>query len=298
LLGALPVFFENQRFSQEWEIHLAASSQKAPSIPEGLYRRFPGLVSFSCAAQQLETDSRVLMKCTSVEVQPSIARQLLGTQPEVFYPIWLAGNGWSIDHLALLKSKSREESGVASGLHLPYWSPWWVFIYQLAVLFWLASPRADEWKGFGFDRRFAWVAVPSLGAVAASLGFNYLEIDPASGATLDTMATSLKEQPVVVLASMLLVAPVVEEWVFRGLGWRELRPRFSSAATIAFSAYPFALLHGAQYGLVGVAFSLLVGILLGIVREKTGSLLLSVVAHAMVNLLSALSLWARGVTDI
>lgn len=86
-----------------------------------------------------------------------------------------------------------------------------------------------------------------------------------------------------VLAGVVL-APVIEEVVFRGLLYATLRRRLGWPAAAAASAACFALAHG--YGPLGSADVWLSGVLWAWAYERTGSLWPAVVAHAVANLLA------------
>lgn len=79
---------------------------------------------------------------------------------------------------------------------------------------------------------------------------------------------------------VIVIAPVVEEMIFRGVIFSGFRRNYSPFWAIFLSALLFALFHLNPWQL-GPTF--LLGLLLGYVRQKTGSLLASVVTHALHN---------------
>ena len=85
----------------------------------------------------------------------------------------------------------------------------------------------------------------------------------------------------------VVVAPVLEEVVFRGLLFATLRRRLAWPAAAAASALVFALAHG--YGAVGATDVFLSGVLWAWAYERTGSLLPGMAAHALGNLFVALT---------
>ena len=82
--------------------------------------------------------------------------------------------------------------------------------------------------------------------------------------------------------SLVLIHPFLEEYVFRWLYYRELRPMHPIFAGLA-QAVMFAIVHGSVGGMV---YALLAGIVLVFVMERSGSLAVAVVSHALVNLRS------------
>jgi membrane protease YdiL (CAAX protease family) len=87
------------------------------------------------------------------------------------------------------------------------------------------------------------------------------------------------------LFGLVVVAPVVEELVFRGVLYGTLRGGLSVWVSAALSAAVFALAHG--YGAWGFASVFLSGVLWALAYEKTGSLLPSILAHAATNFMTA-----------
>jgi hypothetical protein len=85
----------------------------------------------------------------------------------------------------------------------------------------------------------------------------------------------------------VLLTPVFEEIVFRGLLFGTLRRRFSMGVAAPLSAGIFALAHG--YGLLGFAAVFWSGLLWAWAYERTGSLLPGIATHAADNLLASAS---------
>jgi membrane protease YdiL (CAAX protease family) len=84
-------------------------------------------------------------------------------------------------------------------------------------------------------------------------------------------------------AVIVLVAPLVEETVFRGFGMSAIELYFGRAAAVGITAVCWGLAHGLAAGLpVLVAF----GLILGVVRRRTGSVLPGMLTHAAFNALA------------
>jgi uncharacterized protein len=89
---------------------------------------------------------------------------------------------------------------------------------------------------------------------------------------------------------VVILAPVVEELIFRGVifsGFQRIYPAFWA---IFFSALLFALFHLNPWQL-GPTF--LLGLILGFVRLRTGSLLAAIFTHALHNLMIFLSVYYK-----
>jgi len=92
--------------------------------------------------------------------------------------------------------------------------------------------------------------------------------------------------------AVVLVAPPVEELLFRGALLRSLQRRWSAAVAIFASAIIFAAIHvvgdpGAGYVVPGL---LLLGLISGYQAVKTGNIVRSMLLHMGFNLLSAVAL--------
>ena len=96
-----------------------------------------------------------------------------------------------------------------------------------------------------------------------------------------------------------LIAPVVEELLFRGLLLRALRRRFSPATAVAISALVFALAHPAldptwgTFVIVPALFGL--GAVSGAVAVRRGDLSASIMLHIGFNFLTTFSAVADGI---
>ena len=103
---------------------------------------------------------------------------------------------------------------------------------------------------------------------------------------VDTYRTSV--WPALLWIALVIFAPLFEEAFFRGFlfeGFR--RSRIGAAGTIGLTALIWTLLH-IQYGVYELATIFVLGILLGIVRLKTGSLWSPILMHAFGNLVATL----------
>lgn len=93
--------------------------------------------------------------------------------------------------------------------------------------------------------------------------------------------------------AVALVAPLWEEAVFRGFGFRGLRPsRFGLAAAIGVPTLLWASLH-LQYDAFDMAYVFCLGVLFGLAREHTGSVTMPIVLHILTNALATLQVALR-----
>lgn len=94
----------------------------------------------------------------------------------------------------------------------------------------------------------------------------------------------------ITIVEYVVLAPVFEELVFRGLIYATLRRVFGLGGAAGVSAGIFALAHG--YSLLGFASVLWSGLLWAWSYEKTGSLWPGILAHALNNLFVCLGMMA------
>jgi uncharacterized protein len=90
--------------------------------------------------------------------------------------------------------------------------------------------------------------------------------------------------------ALVIAAPLSEEIFFRGfLFYGILKTRLGGLGAILLSALIWAPLH-LQYDLYGVATVLVIGLLLGYGRLKTGSVYIPIVMHALMNFIAGMEI--------
>lgn len=101
-------------------------------------------------------------------------------------------------------------------------------------------------------------------------------------AAADTEVASVPSASLAEFVPLVLIHPILEEYVFRWLYYRELRPMQPMFAGLA-QAVMFAIVHGSVGGMI---YALFAGVVLVFVTELSGSLTAAVGAHILVNLRS------------
>jgi membrane protease YdiL (CAAX protease family) len=102
--------------------------------------------------------------------------------------------------------------------------------------------------------------------------------------------------PALLWIATVIFAPAFEETFFRGFLFVGLKQsRIGSAGTIIITALTWTLLH-IQYDIYGMTLILILGIVLGIVRLRTGSLWSPLLIHSFWNLVAMVgtALYASG----
>ncbi len=91
--------------------------------------------------------------------------------------------------------------------------------------------------------------------------------------------------------ALVIAAPVFEEVLFRGFLYEGLRrTRIGAGRTIVVTTLLWTMLHVAQYDQYFLTLIAMIGILLGIARERSGSLYVPLAIHAVNNLLGTLQM--------
>jgi membrane protease YdiL (CAAX protease family) len=147
-----------------------------------------------------------------------------------------------------------------------------------------------------FGAAAAWLAIGAALSMAAALLLRPIADLADLDESAQQVSKSVEEAGGVGLALLMVgivvIAPVVEELLFRGALLRALQRRFTVPVAIFVSAAVFAAVHvvgdpGSYYVVPGL---LLLGLLSGWQAARTGDLGRSVLLHMGFNLLSAISL--------
>jgi membrane protease YdiL (CAAX protease family) len=157
---------------------------------------------------------------------------------------------------------------------------------QIAVVLWIARP-GDLRETFALRRpSWPWKRVAVIGVLIvigmmialASLPFLQQGENEGNGAPWDPD----RAFPFVLNAAVLvIVAPVIEELMFRGLGFRLLE-RFGQGTAIVLTGLAFAVSHGQFEQLPALAAF---GCAMGYLRSRTRSVYPGIAVHALLNLI-------------
>jgi len=143
-----------------------------------------------------------------------------------------------------------------------------------------------------------WVLSHEL--VVFSKSLRGVQLDPAFLERVQHFAEQLREQPLpLVLAAMALVPAFFEEAFFRGFLFASLKRSTTAATAIVASAAAFGLFHGIMPNPLAserLVSSTLIGLVLGWVRWRTGTVLPGLVLHICHN--GLLLLIARYETEL
>ena len=181
-----------------------------------------------------------------------------------------------------MTQSSRMEDLTAAGLVLGSA----VYVAGMVGLWAMARLRAGRswplllaWTPFRADRLYWWLLIAAMVyGVGASLALAYLS--PASKTSF-----AIPDSPLAVMAAFALIvilAPLSEELLFRGWIYTALRWRFGFAPALWGTALLFAVAHWESTHLYALAI-LPMGLVLGYVRERTGSTKATTLFHMIYN---------------
>ncbi len=135
---------------------------------------------------------------------------------------------------------------------------------------------------------FGTLAIPASGIVAQFL--QALSKEPFENPQMDVFLAG-GFSPAILITSLLVtgaIVPLVEEIAMRGVFYGWLRARLSVAASVAISSMVFAFLHGIPF--LFPVF-VLIGAMLALITEKSGSVLSATIAHAVFNIINIASFY-------
>jgi membrane protease YdiL (CAAX protease family) len=155
---------------------------------------------------------------------------------------------------------------------------------------WQAGQGKSAWQELalgaviGAPLGVLWIYViePILSTIQSTVG-DYVpagSLFPALGAAILPFA----------IADVLL-APFVEENIYRGYGLLKLVPRFGATGAILLSSLFFGLLHWSGGFWYMVITTVIVGIPFAVLRQRRGNILVPFGAHFALNLVETLLLW-------
>ncbi len=202
----------------------------------------------------------------------------------------------------------RAVSGKAANGILPYFNFATSVIFYgllLAIVAFLAARRwGRPWARLGVRRPPLWVLVlmpPLALGLQILTGLISIVLSPLLGGMKNPQVCSISQgfgaEPYLGVISIAVIAPVVEEVVFRGFVYGGLRHRLGVPAALVISSAVFALAHSLSVGgsILLLAPSLFIaGLVLAWVYERTKSLVPGMLLHATFNLIAVLAIFAVG----
>ena len=155
-------------------------------------------------------------------------------------------------------------------------------IFSVFLVLKLANKSAFEYLAIRPVRVWGYV-VPIVSAGAFTALFAWLStLIPHTN--LDDFVTNLTSDGAVlpVVFSVVVLVPIAEELVFRGLLWKGLEEHSHWGVAVGVTAVLWTLIH-MQYGVFGLLNVFALGLVLGFVRKAYGSLLPCILLHGAYN---------------
>ncbi len=158
----------------------------------------------------------------------------------------------------------------------------------LLILLYAADFRQQPWqqtlalKTVPLKAYLPWLGLLVVYFLAAAAFNMVMSVEP--GEFVESIAGT---QHLGLLVTMVVLAPVVEELVFRGYLYKAWRQSLLGRwGTLLLTSVLFALLHAGQYDPILLWQLTVIGLLLGFAREKTGSVYVPIALHSLNNLVS------------
>lgn len=161
---------------------------------------------------------------------------------------------------------------------------------SISLSFWflVVRKRGATWEEVGFSdiepslllRLAGWTFVTLFLSGAVSALVEAITGRSPSSAAPVFPETPTSEEVLVTAVLACLIAPVVEEFIFRGLLLGYLRTRVNVGSAVALTAALFALVHLIP---IQLAPLFVFGVMFGFVRIRYDNVWASVLLHAMVN---------------
>ena len=172
-------------------------------------------------------------------------------------------------------------------------------IFSSGWIIFLIYKTARHYPGFGFKEAIAWrkpkpsflkaaLGAAALGVFFAVVSSYILVTRPESPSTPLSEALEANQSSllmVIFLVLAVMVAPLVEEIIFRGYLFGVLDAARGRTTAIVVVALLFGLMHMDQYwgDWEAIALVTLLGLAMTIVRSLTGSVIASVITHYVYN---------------
>lgn len=166
----------------------------------------------------------------------------------------------------------------------------WLFVFPALALA-ARSISTKWWQGLGlvrFDMRslLIWLLILQVYIVLEGLAIHLLQIDIG-----DFMRQLVGKTDLPLILSAIVLAPVAEELLFRGYlfgVWRNTAIGLPGALLL--TSLLFTVAHWGQYGIIPLGFIFCFSIVMGLAREKSGSVWVPIILHGVMNSVSLITL--------
>lgn len=188
-----------------------------------------------------------------------------------------------------------------TGVNISFWLENGVYALVMAVTLYLAWPLYQSaWKTFisrpkeilkNSFRSYLWMWIAMVGLNMAIILVTGME----TSQNQQTVITELTQSPLQILLVTVVFAPIVEETVFRGAIFTQLRSRSGFVPAALISGFLFGLLHvfnslltGNSADLIFIVVYGVMGYLLCQAEEQNQTLVSPILMHMLNNLISVI----------
>ena len=172
------------------------------------------------------------------------------------------------------------------------------FLFVMPIVIWASNFSTQPWretlalKKFPPSQLKLWSIILAIYLLAEFAITSLLEVD--GGEFVKTISGS---KSLGLTFAFIVLAPIMEETIFRGYlfkAWRNTRIGLSG--TLILTSAIFTSLHAGQYGFSILAMLFVFSLILGLAREKSGSIWLPITLHSINNTISAITVLYFGMT--
>lgn len=171
-------------------------------------------------------------------------------------------------------------------------------ILLIPVILWASNFSHQSWRETLAFRPVAWSVLGFWMLVYAAYLIVQSLVEWVAPTDLGDFIESLAGSKHLGLAlGMILIAPVIEELIFRGYLFRAWRhTRMGLWGTLILTSLLFTGIHAAQYSGIILVYMFALSLLLGLARESTGSIWPPLAFHMVNNLIAVITLVYLGIT--
>lgn len=138
--------------------------------------------------------------------------------------------------------------------------------------------RNNRWS---VGKMIAAAVIAAAAAVALNAAILYSPLPDIFPGFNDAAATSFKGQnPILLILTMVILGPIAEELAFRGLTYDRMKRYLGVPWSIVISSLMFGIYHA---NMIQFIYTSIMGLLLALYYEKSGSLIVPVIAHMAMN---------------
>ena len=163
-----------------------------------------------------------------------------------------------------------------------------ISFYGVTLLMQRKNYRTDQIRFGMFERRWSAGRIVLACVLVVCIGHLWSTIIDLSGLEhvfpgyAESAAGAFEGQnPLLLIAATVLIGPLAEELIFRGMTYRRAENYFGTGWAVGISSALFGIYHG---NVIQFLYAAVLGILLAVIYEKSRTLLAPVLAHMAVNL--------------